>query len=200
MSAELRSHSFDGIQEFDNRLPNWWLWTFYLACIFSVFYWLHYHTLGTGDLPEEAYVAEQRRAAAELEARLAANPITDDVLRKLASEPSFVADGKALFEQQNLCAQCHAADGSAMGQNGAFLAGANLTDDWWIYGSRPMDIYDTIMKGREADTKLGTFGGMPKWDQLGIGSVQRLVAYVLSIKGTDVKGGKPHEDYAKQEQ
>jgi hypothetical protein len=56
------------------------------------------------------------------------------------------------------------------------------------------------MKGREADTKLGTFGGMPKWEQLGIGSVQRLVAYVLSIKGTDVKGGKPHEDYAKQEQ
>ena len=39
MSApETRGHTFDGIAEFDNRLPNWWLWSFYLAVIFSIGY------------------------------------------------------------------------------------------------------------------------------------------------------------------
>lgn len=181
MSAEVREHTFDGIQEFDNRLPNWWLWSFYLACIFSVGYWIHFHTLRTGHLPLQAYAVEQQEAARALEARLAANPITAESLLELAANPAFVAEGKAIFTDPTLCAQCHKADGSGN-------IGPNLTDGHWIYGGAPMDLYTTVMEGRP--------GGMASYKANGIGFVQRAVAYVLSIKNTNVPG-KPPEPNAK---
>jgi cytochrome c oxidase cbb3-type subunit III len=177
-----RGHAFDGIEEFDSRLPNWWLWTFYLACIYSVFYWLHYHTLGTGDSPDEAYVKEQQAAAARLEAQLAANPVTDEMLLRLLQEPAFVAEGKAIFTDATKCALCHRADGGGS-------IGPNLTDEFWVYGSRPMDIYESILEGRP--------GGMLPHKAYGTGFVQRATVYVLSIENTNVPG-KPPEPNAKK--
>jgi cytochrome c oxidase cbb3-type subunit III len=174
-----REHTFDGIQEFDNRLPNWWLWSFYLACIFSVGYWVAYHTLGVADSPTEAYVEEQKAAAVLIEAQLAANPVTDELLLKLAKEPAFVAEGALIFKDVTKCALCHKPDASG-------LIGPNLTDDMWIYGSRPMDIYTSILKGRPR--------GMLAHESFGTGFVQRATAYVLSIKDTNVPGKAPEPD------
>lgn len=198
MTAEVRAHTFDGIQEFDNRLPNWWLWTFYLACIFSIGYWVHYHTLGTGDVPYESYLKEQRAAALALEEEMKKNPVTDERLEQLAANEAFVTEGQALFQQN--CVLCHREDGGAgKDENGAWGTGANLTDAKWIYGSEPTTIYQTILKGRNADPEIGSFGGMQSWEHLGIGSVLRLTAYAMTLKGTDVAGGKPPEDYAKKQ-
>lgn len=199
MTAEVRSHTYDGIQEFDNRLPNWWLWTFYGACIFSVFFWIHYHTIGTGDLPGEAYLVEQRKAAAALEAEMKKNPVTEERLLQLAENPTFVADGKALFVQH--CSTCHRENGGAgKDQFGTPGAGANLTDDYWIYGGDPMAIYQTILEGRQfPDPEIGSNGGMQSWRHLGTGSVLRLAAFVLSIKGSNVSDGKAPEKYAKKQ-
>ena len=35
---ELLDHDADGIQEYDNSLPRWWLYGFYFTIIFSVGY------------------------------------------------------------------------------------------------------------------------------------------------------------------
>lgn len=190
-----RGHTYDGIEEFDNRLPNWWLWTFYLACIFSVIYWVGYHSLGIGDSPMRAYNAEQAAAAAALEAKLAANPITDESLLKMASEPAFVAEGARIFKDPARCALCHKPDGAAVGG-----AGANLTDGFWIYGSRPTEIFTTIKNGRQPDPDHGRLGGMPEHGSFGLGFVLRATAFVLSIKNTNVQPGKEPEKYAKKEQ
>jgi cytochrome c oxidase cbb3-type subunit 3 len=141
--------------------------------------------VGTGESPTEAFVAAQRAAAAKLEAQLAANPVTDATLLKLAGETAFVAEGEAIFKDPTKCALCHKPDGGG-------LIGPNLTDDMWIYGDKPMDIYTSILKGRPR--------GMLAHEANGLGFVQRATAYVLSIKNTNVAGGKPAEPDAKKSQ
>ena len=172
-------HVYDGIHELDNRLPNWWLWSFYVACIFAVVYWLDFHTLGTGDLPLEAYRGEQRAAAAKLEAELAKNPVTEESLQKLATEAGVVAEGEKIFRTTAplSCAFCHKPDGSGQ-------SGPNLTDGSWLYGGRAMDVYTTIMEGRP--------NGMPAWKANGSLFAQRATAYVLAkLKNTNREGLPP---------
>lgn len=191
MTTEMtRGHTYDDIEEFDNRLPNWWLWTFYLACIFSVLYWIHYHTLGTGNLPIKEYELEQKAAAADIEAEAARNPITEESLMALSKNPAIVEEGRKIFQNQSQCAKCHKADATGN-------VGPNLTDEWWIYGDKAMDIFTTVSKGRLPDGVHQ--GGMPQHESNGSQFVQRVVAYVLTLKGKNLPG-KPHESYAKKVQ
>lgn len=182
--AKPREHAFDGIVEFDNRMPNWWLWSFYLACIFSIAYWVHYHTLGVGDLPIEVYNREQAAAAVRAEEDAARNPVTDESLRKIASEPAVVQAGETIFKDPTKCALCHRPDGGGS-------IGPNLTDEFWVYGNTPMDIYTSILKGRP--------GGMLAHEAFGTTFVQRATAYVLSIQNTNVPNGKAPEPNAKKQ-
>ena len=55
---ELFHHDFDGIREYDNELPGWWKWLFYICIVFAVVYLAHYHVLGTGDLSRDEYMRE----------------------------------------------------------------------------------------------------------------------------------------------
>jgi cytochrome c oxidase cbb3-type subunit 3 len=86
-----------------------------------------------------------------------------------------VEDGKQVFV--STCAACHRADG---GGN----IGPNLTDEFWIHGDKPQDIWSTVHNGIPAK-------GMPTWGpQIGEAKVASVVAYVLSIRNTNVPNGK----------
>ncbi|MCA8964108.1 MAG: hypothetical protein KDC48_04450, partial [Planctomycetes bacterium] len=61
-----------------------------------------------------------------------------------------------------------------------------------------MDIYTTILKGRNPDPAKGFVGGMLAHDIYGQQFVLRATAYVLSIKNTNVPG-KPPEPNAKKQ-
>lgn len=166
-----RGHSFDGITEFDNRLPNWWLWTFYLACIFSVLYWLVYHTTKWRPLPLAAY--EQEMGAAEAKAP----DIDDDSLRAMSADAAAVAAGKELFAVN--CVACHKPDGGGMP-----ALGPNLTDKFWIHGGAPSDIYRTVTKGVIEK-------GMVPWESvLGPKKCAQVTSYVLTLRNTNVEGGR----------
>ena len=43
---ETTGHVFDGIEEYDNPLPSWWLWGFLFTIIFGVIYLLFYPGMG----------------------------------------------------------------------------------------------------------------------------------------------------------
>ncbi len=185
MTAETKvlDHNYDGIQEFDNHLPNWWLWSFYLAIIFSAFYWWHYHTLETGKLPLAIYHADVKAANEEMQEWLEAHPVDDQLLLKMSENQADLDRGKELFLKPSLCVSCHLKDA-----NGKI--GPNLTDEYWIYDNDPMSIYSTILKGRP--------NGMPEHaSKLSRLDVRRVAAYVLSLKNTNVPGKDPESNAQK---
>ncbi len=169
-------HEIDGIQEYDNKLPNWWLYTLFGAIAFGVGYWYWYENARIGQSPAEAYQAELDRAAAAQASTLTVGEATPEALVALTKDPNAVALGKQIFT--STCAPCHRNDGGGS-------VGPNLTDDFWLHGSAPEKIFKTIASGVPDK-------GMPAWQpQLGALKTQAVTAYVLGLKGTNVAGGKP---------
>jgi cytochrome c oxidase cbb3-type subunit 3 len=167
-------HVYDGIVEHDNPLPLWWLLTFYGAIVFAAFYWFHFEGFHVGKSPEEelaVWAAEDAKKKAASGATLSA-----EALAALSKDPTIVAEGKKTFAET--CAVCH-------GELGEGKIGPNLTDATWIHGGAPDKVYTTLVKG-VADK------GMPAWEaQLGRKKTQSVVAFVVSIRNTNVAGKAP---------
>lgn len=178
----LREHSFDGIQEFDNKLPNWWLWTFFGSIIFAWFYWVHYHVLGTGpDQQTEFAVAMKENEARMEEAAKSRLDLTDEGLLAMSRDPEVVAEGRKIFVTN--CTACHTETGA--GSKDPPSIGPNLTDGYWIHGGKPTQIYRTVTEGVPLK-------GMTPWGPvLGATRVATVTAYVLTIKGTNLPGKDP---------
>ncbi|HYF37045.1 MAG TPA: cbb3-type cytochrome c oxidase N-terminal domain-containing protein [Prosthecobacter sp.] len=51
---KLRDHIYDGIQEYDQKLPNWWLFSWYITMVGFVIAWFVYYQLGVGKSDVEA--------------------------------------------------------------------------------------------------------------------------------------------------
>ncbi len=173
---QLRDHEYDGIQEYDNRLPNWWLFIMYGTIIFSVGYWLVFHTFSVLDLPIAKYDKEMVAAMEAQVARMAEQELTDEALMMMAELPEKVENGRQLFV--TYCVVCHLEQGQG-------LVGPNLTDRYWIHGGNPLDIHHTVTNGVLEK-------GMAAWGrQLGPTRVMDVVAYVLTLKNTEVPGKAP---------
>jgi cytochrome c oxidase cbb3-type subunit III len=116
------------------------------------------------------------------------NPVSALPASNMYSESAYaVSQGQFLFEQYN-CVGCHAHGGGGMGPP--------LMDNYWIYGSDPQNIFNTIMQGRP--------NGMPSFRNL-VPAYQawEIAAYVRSLSGllpsdvapsrTDTLNVKPSE-------
>ncbi len=169
-------HEYDGIIELDNQLPRWWLFTLFGAVVFAAGYWLYFHSYQRADLPMAAYEKEKAaQLAAEAEQLKLAGEVTPELLTKLSQDPATVEQGKAVFAE--ICVTCHA-------EGGRGNIGPNLTDDYWLHGSEPVAVYGTIRNGFLPKQ-------MPAWGKaLGEERVRAVSAFVLTIKGTNVPGGK----------
>jgi cytochrome c oxidase cbb3-type subunit 3 len=89
---------------------------------------------------------------------------------------SVVTSGKDIFAAA--CAPCHGADGGGR-------IGPNLTDAYWLHGGSPESIQRSVHDG-------WVDKGMPAWGpSLGEYRVREVAAYVVSLRGTNVAGGKP---------
>ena len=177
----IQGHSYDGIQEYDNPMPGWWVWIFVISVFFAVFYVLGINYFGFIDTYEDKLDASLEDLAAVRAAYAQAQPafvVDEGTLEEYVNSQESVAAGAVHFAA--VCAACH-------GEAGQGLIGPNLTDNYWIRGNTNTDIYTIISKGSLEK-------GMPPWE--GAFSEQQraeMVAFVRSLEGTNPSNPKAPE-------
>ena len=185
---ETTGHEWDGIEEFNNPLPRWWLWTFYATIIWGVGYSIAYPAwpmiskatpglLGYSTREEvaqemarvESANAENMSALAEVDlTALAEHPEIQDYAEKA---------GSSVF--LTYCAQCH----------GSGAAGAkgypNLLDNEWLWGGDIEAIYTTVAHGIRNDVDPeARYSQMPAFGEfLEDEEIAAAANYVLSLSG-----------------
>jgi len=170
---ELLDHDADGIREFDNAMPRWWLYSFYVTIVFAVVYLVNYHVLPQPVVGRAGMVAEYRAEMAAAAGSNAAGPAATMTLAAL-TDASSLAKGRAIFESQtSLCSSCHRLDLGG-------LVGPNLTDEAWLHGCTAGELAHSVSTGFPPRGML-PFGGGPK---LTDEQLQQLVSYVLSKRGS----------------
>ena len=173
----LLDHTYDGIQEFDNPMPRWWVYLFWATIVFSVLYWLNVPGFGIGKGRVSDYDRDMAAAAAAAAKQRAAEPAgaSPEQLMAMTKDATVLALGKEAFTQN--CAACHRLD--AGGQ-----IGPNLTDDYWLHGAALEQIHKVVTDGVLEK-------GMPPWGKvLKPAQLDAVVAYVYTLRGTTVPNPK----------
>ena len=153
----LRDHEYDGIQEYDQLLPNWWLFIFFAFTVFFFAYWIVYYQFGMTRTDVERLddnLAVIREARADALKELLANLDDNSLVNTFATDPAQVAMGEQVYLTH--CVACHGPDLQARIAAGpdqfVNLPGLPLTDGQWKYGNKPMDIFRLINQGTPAES------------------------------------------------
>lgn len=181
----LLDHEYDGIREYDNPLPRWWLIIFWVTIVWSAVYLVNLIPgVGSGAGRVRQYEAEMTAARAKYGDPAAPTlAVADSTIAAVAADPARMSAGRAAFLVN--CVACHREDG---GGN----IGPNLTDEFWIHGGRPSQIHGTISNG-VLDK------GMPGWGAvLPPDEVLAVAAYVTALRGTHPK--EPKEPQGEKEE
>jgi cytochrome c oxidase cbb3-type subunit 3 len=188
-SSDMTGHTWDGdLAEYNNPLPRWWSWMFYLTIFFSLGYLVLYPGLGSwrGTLgwSQITQLKQEQELALKRYGPLYEKFAATDV-EVLAKNADALATGQKLF--LNNCAQCHASDG------GGSRGFPNLSDLDWLWGGSPEAIRTSIAEGR--------IGIMPPWGPvLGEQRIKDVAHYVRSLSGLthdSIRAARGKEDFDK---
>ena len=171
--ADTSGHTWDeDLTEYNNPLPRWWAWLFYVTILFALGYLALFPGLGSyagmlGWTSLNQLEAENQAANARfgpLYEKFAAQDVT-----VVAKNPEALAIGQKLF--LNNCAQCHASDG------GGSRGFPSLTDRDWLWGGTPEAIKASITEGRTG--VMPPMGAAVGGDE----GVKDVAHFVLSLSG-----------------
>ncbi|HEY9099933.1 MAG TPA: cytochrome-c oxidase, cbb3-type subunit III [Thiobacillus sp.] len=192
-TVQTTGHAWDGdLQEYNNPLPTWWVYMFYVTVVFAIVYWTIYPSwpFGKGWIGGVSNITYVNSAGETKthhwntralylqdmnEAAAAQKPYFDKVssmsYEQIAQDPEMngfiISAGKSLFAEN--CAACHQAGGQ-----GVVSFFPNLTDDDWLYGGSYDKIHETIVGGRR--------GYMPAFSEvLTSEQIDQLANYVASL-------------------
>lgn len=174
--ARIMEHAYDGILEYDNPMPRWWVWMFWGSFWFSCAYVFHYW-IGNGSSVKESYEVELAAAQERAAAEAMKVEVSEESLHSVMGDSTSLEAGKEIYLSN--CQACHL-------ERGQGSIGPNLTDDYWVHGTGTlMGIYETVSNGVPEK-------GMPAWQkQLTPQMLRQVVAYVGTLRGTNVDGKPP---------
>lgn len=160
---------YDGIKELDNPLPPWLKYIFYITIVIAFSYMMRLFVFHDENMVQrKEYYKEMAAAKAKTEVavkeeavKTAAQPMTQE---------QIIAAGKITFDK--ICFVCH-------GKFGEGLVGPNFTDDYWIHGGKPEDLKKVIIDG------VIDKGMLSYKSQLNNAQIDNVIAYILSLKGTN---------------
>ncbi len=195
-TVQTTGHAWDGdLQEYNNPLPRWWVWCFYITAVFCVIYWVLFpawpfgdsYTRGTKTVTfesggEETTMPWNTRALLMSELQSSSSAVRQQqFMKKVANaefeqileDPEMMAFtrsvGRGLFGDN--CAACHGRGGQ--GVQGLY---PNLADDDWLWGGTTDSIYQTLVAGRN--------GYMPGYGQtLSTEELDAVAEYVMTLSG-----------------
>jgi cytochrome c oxidase cbb3-type subunit 3 len=160
------------LAEYNNPLPRWWIYLFYITIVFAAVYLVLYPGFGAskgsfGWTQISQYETEVKKVNDQVA------PLFEKFkgmeLAQVAADPDARAMGERMF--LTYCVQCHGSD--ARGSKGF----PNLADGDWLWGGDPAMIEQTILNGRA--------GVMPPMGAAlgGSADVENVANYVLSLSG-----------------
>jgi cytochrome c oxidase cbb3-type subunit 3 len=183
-------HEWDGIREYDNPMPRWWLWTFYITIIWGIGYTIAYPAWPGIKGATEGLLGYSTRAevAADIEAVNVQNEainarLATVELSAIETDPELngyaKSAGAAVFK--TWCAQCH----------GSGAAGAkgypNLLDNDWLWGGDIEAIHGTVTAGiRNEENFDARYSEMPAFGRdelLETEQIDQVVNFVMSLSG-----------------
>ncbi|MEZ4845782.1 MAG: cbb3-type cytochrome c oxidase N-terminal domain-containing protein [Bdellovibrionota bacterium] len=178
---QVRPSTYDGIQEYDNQLPRWWLFTFFITIVFAFIYWSRYYVFESAP-NQKSELANNLESVQKLHEKNE-GPHQEEDLYAMAKDPAVLEKGSSVFKTN--CIACH-------GQSGEGGIGPNLTDKYWLHGGKPENIEHTITNGVVEK-------GMTPWKGiLSSTQIQQVAAYIMSLEGSNPANAKaPQGDLMK---
>jgi cytochrome c oxidase cbb3-type subunit 3 len=179
-------HEWDGIEELDNPMPRWWLWTFYACIVFAIGYCIAYpaipllHSSTKGML---GWTSHNQLAAETAKAEIARASTTAalakaDIATLDPHSPlmqSAIEGGRAAFKIN--CAPCHGS--GAAGSKGY----PNLNDDDWLWGGDRATIHQTLLHGiRQPGDDATRMSQMPSFGRDGILTAEQIQDAVSFVR------------------
>ncbi|MFN3844374.1 MAG: cytochrome-c oxidase, cbb3-type subunit III [Paracoccaceae bacterium] len=187
-------HSWDGIEEYDNPMPRWWVWVFYACIVWGIGYSIAYPAwpLIRGATPGLLGASTRADVAAEIKQFDDANSaikqqLIDADMTTVSANPelmSFAENAGAAIFRTN-CTTCHGS-----GANGVAGKGyPSLLDDDWLWGGDIENIQTTITHGiRNTTHPEARYSEMPKFGVDGLleaTQITEVVEYVLKLSGQE---------------
>ena len=192
--VETTGHQWDGIEEYNNPLPRWWVWVFYATIIWGIGYTIAYPAwpLITQATPGLLGASTRADVATEIAAVDAANASIKEKLiaadlTAIGADPDLAnyaeRAGAAVFRTN--CAQCHGSGAAGVEGKGY----PNLLDDDWLWGGTMDDIHTTVTHGiRNTTDPDARYSEMPKFGLDGIldeTQIAQVAERVLAISGQE---------------